>query len=196
MSTEKEKFYYHQRNPLAATCILHKAQEFTRIEAHSILDVKSLAEKDPTLYHNIGLDIDRGFRITTDPRVVGIFQVLESHCNAVFRISYIGKAQMTIYLPHDDVSVLRKEVEAIRELMQQPLEIGWGGGACFTVTAPVEKIRRDDQHGRTRSIPVVSHCFQQVRPLVIKYLQKHRHYRENMLVTWRDKPNIRMHWSY
>jgi hypothetical protein len=196
MSTQDEKYHFRSRNPLAATCTLHGCERFVRVVANSSLDIAALAQYAPKVYIGIGEDIDRGFRTSDDAMTKAIHTVLAQYCNTMYHMSYLGKGSMIIYLPMGVLNKFKQEVEAIRELMQQPLRTDWGGNGCYTISAPVSKKAVTDKRGRERSVPVISHCFQQVRPLAVKYLREQRDLRQTMWDVWTNKPTIPLDWSY
>lgn len=191
-------YIFEHKNPLAATCIREGAGKFVSITGTSKLDIAQLFEVNMMMYNTIGESFITGYLTTSDEVVRGIVQVMEDFCNVKCHISYIGKAKMHIFLPNmQEVYRLKDEMLGVKQLLQQPMMIDTGGGGEYVyVEAPVGKVKREDRRGRTRSIPVVDHCFGQLRPLAVRRLQEFRADREILTDVWNSKRTIELHWSY
>jgi hypothetical protein len=191
-------YRFKARNPLAATCTRDGTDRFVSIIGTSKFHIDALAETNPKMYNTIGEAFITGFLATDDEVVRGIVNVMEDFCNVNCHISYIGKAKMHIYLPGvDAVYRLRDEMLGVKQLLQQPMTIDTGGGGQYVyVESPMTKKRVEDKNGRRRSVPVVNHCFDQIRPLAVRRLQEYRPDREILTDVWNSKRTIEMHWSY
>ncbi len=191
-------YRFKSRNPLAATCVRDGTDRFVAITATSKFHIDALAETNLKMYNTIGEAFITGFLATDDEIVRGIVSIMEDFCNVNCHLSYIGKAKMHIYLPTtQEVYRLRDEMLGVKQLLQQPMTIDTAhAGAYVYVEAPMTKRKMEDRKGRTRSIPIVDHCFSQLRPLAVKRLREFRADREILTDVWNSKRTIEMHWSY
>lgn len=198
------KFYFTQKNGFAAMCLRHGFREtdIVNVEARSSFNVAKFAEKYPTTYNEIAVDLERGYYTNPDDVYVDLHTMLYTYSNARMPVSFVGKAEIRAHLPDKEAKLLYDEARSIRELLQQPMGVeiadhygNRGSNRFVRLTTSVSMLRKEDKNGNMKKIPQVNHCFHQVRPLVLQHLLDTRSERENLIVTWKEKPTFSLYWS-
>lgn len=188
-------YNFIERTGLAATCILEGAERFVRVEAKAWLDVGLLMEHEPKLFRKISDDIERGYRTTEDYPLVRVEDAFLKHCGAKWEMSYFGKAKLSTYVRDRTRRVqLKGEVQGLVELMQSKVEFYTTVDDYLVCTSEVTKEQKPGKNGRMRSVPVIDHQFQQLRPLLQRTLKETQEERLVLRRLWAERPRIPLDW--
>lgn len=188
-------YKFTQRHDLAALCILDGADErYITIEAKANLDVDALFRTNEKMFQQISTDIERGYRVTTDPVLVRIENTFLKHCRAKWEMSYFGKAEIDIFIRDESKArQVRADAKALIELMGVDVRESWDG-FNYSLRSTTTTETKEDARGRRRKVPVINHQFQQLRPLLLPVLEEQKETRISVRQAWASRPVVPLYW--